>query len=86
MIKTYITKPVEKQAIQWDGKNFDEILKFVGESLDYEYVEAGINLRIKTLEGNMDVSIGDFIIKGLRGEFYPCKPDVFLKTYEEKNK
>lgn len=39
-------------------------------------------LRIPTLEGNMDASIGDFIIKGVNGEFYPCKPDIFEKTYE----
>lgn len=39
-------------------------------------------LRIATLEGNMDASIGDWIIKGVSGEFYPCKPDIFTKTYE----
>ena len=37
---------------------------------------------IRTLEGNMIASVGDYIIKGLRGEFYPCKPDVFEKKYE----
>ena len=40
------------------------------------------NVVIPTLEGNMNASIGDYIIKGLRGEFYPCKPDVFEKKYE----
>jgi hypothetical protein len=38
---------------------------------------------INTLEGNMKASVGDFIIKGVQGEFYPCKPDIFEKTYEE---
>ena len=38
---------------------------------------------INTLEGNMKASIGDFIIKGVQGEFYPCKPDIFEKTYEK---
>jgi len=40
-------------------------------------------LTVKTLEGNMNVSIGDFIIKGVNSEFYPCKPDIFGKTYEK---
>ena len=40
-------------------------------------------MEIKTLEGNMRADEGDYIIKGLRGEFYPCKPDVFEKKYEE---
>ena len=39
-------------------------------------------IKIETLEGVMDASIGDFIIKGVNGEFYPCKPDIFEKTYE----
>jgi hypothetical protein len=38
---------------------------------------------INTLEGNMKASVGDFIIKGVQGELYPCKPDIFEKTYEE---
>jgi hypothetical protein len=43
------------------------------------------NLMIKTLEGNHLANIGDFIIKGVHGEFYPCKPDIFEKTYEQVN-
>lgn len=39
-------------------------------------------LRIQTLEGVMTANLGDYIIKGVTGEFYPCKPDVFLKTYD----
>lgn len=40
------------------------------------------DLMIKTLEGTMKADIGDYIIKGVNGEFYPCKPDIFEKTYE----
>ena len=40
-------------------------------------------LKIETLEGVMKASVGDYIIKGVNGEFYPCKPDIFQKTYEE---
>lgn len=43
----------------------------------------GTTLVIHTLEGDMETSIGDYIIKGVNGEFYPCKPDIFAKTYEE---
>ena len=42
-------------------------------------------LTIHTLEGDMIASIGDYIIKGVNGEFYPCKPDIFEKTYEKVN-
>jgi hypothetical protein len=46
------------------------------------YDESG-HIGIKTLEGNMPASFGDYIIKGVNGEIYPCKPDIFLKTYEK---
>lgn len=87
----YRKKPVVIEAIQWDGRNFEEISNFVGSALDY-YINdcawrAGAgqpvrHLTIKTLEGDMNVNIGDYIIKGVRGEFYPCKPDIFKETYE----
>lgn len=40
-------------------------------------------IKIETLKGTMKASVGDYIIKGVNGEFYPCKPDIFAKTYEE---
>lgn len=49
---------------------------------DYESIVLGDGLDIDTLEGRMKASIGDYIIKGVNGEFYPCKPDIFAKTYE----
>jgi hypothetical protein len=80
------SKVVEKEAIQWSGKNLEEIYSFCGPKniglierrLDYK-------IKIKTLEsgdGYHEAEIGDWIIKGLRGEFYPCKPDIFEKSYE----
>ena len=42
-----------------------------------------LELRIGTLEGTMTAQLGDYIIRGVNGEFYPCKPDIFEKTYEE---
>jgi len=84
----YKTKPVEINAWLWDEtKETYEILKKEGmlpmssESHTTEnYVR---KLRIDTLEGTMSAQKGDFIIKGLKGEFYPCKPDIFNMKYEE---
>ena len=70
-------KPVVIEAIQWDG-NQEEIYDFLG-GVEFRDGE----LYIQTLEGQMHASKGDFIIKGIRGEFYPCKPDIFEKTYDE---
>lgn len=89
MIKKYVKKPVEIEAIQWTGNNLDEIISFVGIS-NIEINEKAIDqevgeLSIITLEGAMHSSINDFIIKGVRGEFYPCKPDIFYETYIEKD-
>ena len=87
----YRKKPVEVEAIQWNGINLTEIKEFVGNDLDYKILniawEVGLGIphvimHIHTLEGNHECKIGDYIIKGVNGEFYPCKPDVFEKTYE----
>ena len=74
----YRKKPVIIEAVQWNGKNLPEIDNFVGGSIGIK----GTNLVIHTLEGDMEASINDYIIKGVNGEFYPCKPDIFDKTYE----
>ena len=84
MIKKYKTKPCEIEAVKWEGNNFKEIIKFTNGKSRMELMFSGsYELVIETLEGSMMASVGDFIIKGLRGEFYPCKPDVFHKKYEE---
>ncbi|GAG70556.1 unnamed protein product [marine sediment metagenome] len=74
-------KPVVIDAMQWDGNNKDEIDKFVGKELEYTAADTG--LIITTLEGDMTANIFDWIIKGIEGEFYPCKPDIFEQTYDE---
>ena len=88
----YRKKPVEIEAVQWTGLNLEEIKAFVGKSLIYDIIntarEVGkgrlrVFMKIKTLEGDMIASEGDYIIKGISGEFYPCKPDIFKATYEE---
>ena len=79
----YKTKPVEIEAVEYIGSNTIEISKFTGISLNDLGVAPFVNkLVIKTLEGKMTASVGDFIIKGLKGEFYPCKPDIFNMKYE----
>lgn len=88
--QTAITKKVE--AVQWTGLNLEEIKAFVGKSLIYDIFDAAwkvgrgkprVFMKIKTSVGDMPVSEGDYIIKGMSGEFYPCKPDIFKATYEE---
>lgn len=79
MIKKYRKKPVTIEAIQWNGGNLSEIRDFMRRTV----VANGLVLIIPTLEGNMHASLNDYIIKGINGEFYPCKPDIFANTYEE---
>ena len=77
----YRKKPVEIDAVQWTGRNYDEIQNFIGDKVITGFVsERG--LLIQTLEGQMTARTGDYIIKGVKGEFYPCKPDIFEETYE----
>ena len=70
-------KPGVIEAVQFTG-NFAQIKEFVGGDADYRNGE----LVIATLEGAMRASLNDWIIKGVKGEFYPCKPDIFAATYE----
>lgn len=77
-------KPVVIEAVRWDGSS-DTANAFIGESygVDWEYAEIGSeDILIPTLEGKMRGCVGDWIIKGVKGEFYPCKPDIFEATYE----
>lgn len=78
----YRKKPVVIEAVQWRGDNITEVMKLAGGG-EYEddFLATG-DLTIKTLEGDMKASLNDWIIKGIRGELYPCKPDIFDATYE----
>ena len=76
----YRKKPVEVEAIHYDGFHTGELNDFCGE---YFFEPVGGNPFIRTLEGDMTISKGDYVIKGVNGEFYPCKPDIFEKTYEQ---
>lgn len=81
MIKKYRKKPIEIYAVQWTGDNLAELRKLEG--FNKVHTCFGGSLNIKTYEGVMNVSVGDYIIKGVHDEFYPCKPDIFEQTYEE---
>ena len=82
-MKNYVKKPVVVQAVEYNGANKEEIEAFIGKKLDTIYTELKepLELKIPTLEGDMKASKGDYIIKGIKGEFYPCKPDIFKSTY-----
>lgn len=75
----YRKKPVVIEAVQWTGRNIAEIEAFMSEEI---WAWADGRLAVRTLEGLVTARTGDFIIKGVRGEFYPCKPDIFEQTYE----
>ena len=78
-------RPVVIEAIRWTGENWGAVSKFVApqpQTADVGIREAGDSIVISTLEGKMSTSLGDWIIKGVKGEFYPCKPDIFDATYE----
>lgn len=78
----YRKLPVVIDAVRYMGNNLNECRDFItgqnGKLINRR-------IRIKTLEGTIFASEGDYIIKGVNGEFYPCKPDIFEKTYEPVN-
>lgn len=79
----YRKKPVVIEAVLWTGENAEEVHKLLSLGLgsDAGFIK-GRYVDIGTLEGVMVASPGDYIIKGIKGEFYPCKPDIFAATYE----
>lgn len=86
MIKKFRKKPVIIEAIQLTKDNVVDVLSFCNNGdniVASNEDDAGIS--ISTLEGTMIASLGDYIIKGVKGEFYPCKSDIFEQTYEEVN-
>lgn len=83
----YRKKPVVIEAVEYTGYNIVEVQQFVGKKLDGDFYDAPnhnatMSITIPTLEGDMKAIPGDYIIKGVKGEFYPCKPDIFKQTYD----
>ncbi len=87
MIKKYRKKPVVIEAMQYlREKNIGKVMDWFAEndsSRELKFDPVANEYVIKTLEGEHLLTYGDFIIKGIAGEFYPCKPDIFHATYEE---
>lgn len=75
----YVKKPIAIEAVKWKGFNNDEIKDFDGDADNG--IPPSVDCSIETLEGVMKANVGDYIIKGVNGEFYPCKQDIFEKTY-----
>ena len=88
MIKKYRKKPIVVEAIKWDGR--EETFKIIFDNMPIETrnwlrTTKSNELIIPTLEGEMKANIGDWVVFGIKGEVYPCKPDIFEATYEEVN-
>lgn len=87
-VKKYRKKPVEVEVWLFNRENLETVESWVRKYSDKmtlfsQYGGGKIWIEIKTLEGVMKASEGDYIIKGINGELYPCKPDIFIRTYEE---
>jgi hypothetical protein len=79
----YRKKPVVVEAMRYGGEQDHNLIRlFVGNNFPLHHLGDGV-LGIQTLEGMMNANPGDWIIRGVAGEFYPCKPDIFAATYDE---
>ena len=75
-------KPVVIDAVEWTGTNGREIAEFLEDAEWRHPLSPSDHIEIRTQEGVMTARPGDFIIRGVAGEVYPCKPDIFAQTYE----
>ncbi|MFP7775697.1 hypothetical protein [Streptococcus dysgalactiae] len=78
-MRLFREKPVVIEAVRFIGSNYEEVREFI----EQETLCSDLSIVIPTLEGDMVAQKGDYIIKGVQGEFYPCKPDIFEETYDE---
>lgn len=81
MTRKYIKKPIPIEAVQYDGTNFDELQAFAGPDI---YSSNG-KIYVHTLEGEMKMTnlTGDYLVKGIMGEFYFCDKNIFELTYQQ---
>ncbi len=76
-------KPVVIEALRWEGEGtLESVRKFLGDDFICWHT-AHDSILIRTLEGTLSASLGDWIIRGVKGEHYACKPDIFERTYEQ---
>lgn len=83
MLKRYVKRPVECEAILWDGTNVDEIWDEFGAQNIYGPTEETTDIIVTTLEGPSRAPVGWYIVRGIEGELYPCKPSIFEATHDE---
>lgn len=91
MIRKAIKKPIEIEFVEWTGDNLREVIEFTGLHdsaskwtwTEFEKIVETEGLKIFTPSGPVEAVIGDQIMKGVTGEVYPCKPDIFALTYRE---
>lgn len=85
MIKKYIKKPIPVEAVQWRGSNYTkDQIDWIFQNANVRFAEKDpATLIIRTLEGDMKACPGDYIVKGIDGEYYPVKKEIFEKTYVE---
>lgn len=85
MYKQYVKKPVIINAIQYTPETQQFILEWLIESLDDVVIGSNLvdEIIIPTLEGEMKLTLGNYLIQGVQGEFYPCRADIFEATYNE---
>ncbi len=82
-VVSYKKKPVIIQAVELVKGGTQMACEWCGGTVVYDVKDKSVDgIKIKTLEGDHKANFGDFIIKGVAGEFYPCKPDIFWQTYE----
>jgi hypothetical protein len=84
MVNKYRKKPVVIDAARFESRSFDhmqELVAWINKEGGGAWHD-GKHVLIDTLEGRMHADVGDYIIRGVKGEFYPCKPDIFGATYE----
>lgn len=83
MFSKYVKKPVVIDALKFTKENKDQVFNLITCHRMPGWDQNGDPMIIiKTLEGDMNLKIGEWLIKGVNGEFYPCKDDIFQKTYE----
>ncbi len=80
-VKTYRKKPVEVEAVEWTGDDLSEITTWAGAFVE-KHPANDNELSVVTDRGAVSAQKGDYIIKGVQGEFYPCAKDVFVATYD----
>lgn len=85
MMEKFKKKPVVIDAVQWDGtlEMASRLAQLTTDKYKFTFNADTRSLHIGTLEGKMRADVNDWIIRGVAGEFYPCKPDIFTQTYEK---